>query len=235
MLQNNFIATICTFALALAWLRLMDFIAHKGLISGKLSRKIIHIGTGPIFVLCWLLFDQQYSGRFLAALVPLATTIQFFLVGTGVMKDDAAVQAMTRTGDRREILRGPLIYGIMFVALTIIFWKDSAIGIVALMVLCGGDGFADIIGKRIKSDQIPWSKLKTVAGSIAMLLGSFILSWLVIYVFHMVGNLQVVWSRFIPSLFVICVISTLVESIPLKDYDNLTVTMTAVLLGLILL
>ena len=81
MLHNNFIATVITFLLALAWLRLMDFFAHRGWIESKLSRKIIHIGTGPIFVLCWLLFDQQYSARFLAALVPFATTIQFALVG----------------------------------------------------------------------------------------------------------------------------------------------------------
>ena len=41
------------------------------------------------------------------------------------MKDDAAVQAMTRRGNPREILRGPLFYGIMFVVLTIVYWKDS--------------------------------------------------------------------------------------------------------------
>ena len=56
MFENNWIAFVITLALALAWLRINDFFAHKGWVSGPVSRKIIHIGTGPIFVLCWLFF-----------------------------------------------------------------------------------------------------------------------------------------------------------------------------------
>jgi phytol kinase len=51
--MNNIIALIITFAISLIFLRSMDFIAHRGWMDGKLSRKLIHIGTGPIFVLCW--------------------------------------------------------------------------------------------------------------------------------------------------------------------------------------
>jgi len=109
-LVQDIVATVLTFALALAWLRVMDTFAHRGLIEPRLSRKIIHIGTGPLFVLCWNLFSAEPRARVLAALVPLAITAQFVLVGLGVLKDPAAVQAMTRTGDPREILRGPLYY-----------------------------------------------------------------------------------------------------------------------------
>ena len=118
--MHPYLATLLTFAIAIAFLRLMDFFAHRGWIESKLSRKFIHIGTGPLFVLCWLMFPEVASARYLAALVPLLITVQFILVGTGVMKDDAAVQAMTRTGNPKEILRGPLFYGIMFVVLTIL-------------------------------------------------------------------------------------------------------------------
>ena len=114
MLNNNFIATIITFAVALAWLRINDYAAHRGWMSSHLSRKIIHIGTGPFFVACWLLFNEAPISRYLAALVPLAITAQFALVGTGVIRDESAVRAMSRSGDRREILRGPLFYGILF-------------------------------------------------------------------------------------------------------------------------
>lgn len=233
MLHHNILATVITFILALSWLRAMDFCANKGWITGKLSRKIIHIGTGPLFVLCWILFDDASSARYLAVLVPFATTLQFALVGTGLLKDDAAVQAMSRNGDRREILRGPLIYGIVFVLLTILFWKDTMVGIVALMVLCGGDGFADVIGKRVKSDQLPWSKLKTWAGSIAMFAGSFIISIFVLFIYAEVGIFNIYWVTFIPQLAMICFLSTLVESIPIKDIDNLTVPVSAVILGLL--
>ena len=145
--MNPYLATIITLAIALSFLRIMDFFAHRGWIESKLSRKFIHIGTGPIFVLCWLMFPDLPISRYLAALVPLLITVQFALVGTGIMKDDAAVQAMTRTGNPREILRGPLFYGIVFVVLTVVYWKDSPIGITALMMMCGGDGIADIVGR----------------------------------------------------------------------------------------
>ena len=144
MFESQWIALIITFGMAILWLRVNDFAAHRGWMSSALSRKIIHMGTGPIFVLCWLLFPDTGLARYLAALIPLAITVQFALVGFGVIKDQSAVDAMSRSGDRREILRGPLFYGIVFVVLTILYWKDSPIGLLALMLLCGGDGLADV-------------------------------------------------------------------------------------------
>ena len=135
MFNNNVVALVVTLVIALVWLRINDFFAHKGWISSAISRKIIHIGTGPIFVLCWLLFNDSNIAPYLAAIVPLGITLQFALVGLGVIRDPSAVEAMSRTGDRREILHGPLLYGIVFVILTIVFWRRSPIGIIALMVL----------------------------------------------------------------------------------------------------
>ena len=104
MLSNNIFALFITFFAAVMWLRLNDMAAHRGWISGHLSRKIIHIGTGPIFILCWTLFRDSPSARYLASLVPGLITIQFILVGLGVINDRAAVKALTRTGDRRDSL-----------------------------------------------------------------------------------------------------------------------------------
>jgi phytol kinase len=177
--MNPYLATVLTFAISLLFLRLMDFFAHRGWIESKLSRKVIHIGTGPIFVLCWLMFPDVPISRWLAALVPLAITVQFALVGFGVMKDESSVQAMSRTGDRREILRGPLFYGIIFVVLTILYWKDSPIGITALMMMCGGDGIADIVGRRIKS---PLAGLVKKAGSTVFAAGGYVHVLIAVYV-----------------------------------------------------
>jgi phytol kinase len=66
---NNYIALAVTFVLALSFLRIMDFIAHRGWMDSRTSRKVIHIGTGPLFVLCWLMFDNAPEARWLAALV----------------------------------------------------------------------------------------------------------------------------------------------------------------------
>jgi phytol kinase len=230
--MNPYIALLLTFVIALGWLRLMDFAAHQGWIESRLSRKLIHIGTGPIFVLCWLMFPDVGISRWLAALVPFAITIQFALVGLGLMKDEASVKAMSRTGDRREILRGPLFYGIIFVMLTLVYWKDSPVGILALMLMCGGDGLADILGRNVNSPRLPWNKGKSVAGSLGMFIGGWLLAAVVIAIYIPMGTFSGTFADYLLPISVISLVGMLVESLPLKDIDNITVTLAAVLLGI---
>jgi len=232
--MNPFLALVLTFVIALAWLRLMDFAAHRGWIGSRLSRKIIHIGTGPIFVLCWLMFPDVWYSRWLATLVPLLITAQFALVGLGVMKDEASVKAMSRTGDRREILRGPLFYGIVFVVMTLVYWKDSPIGMVALMLMCGGDGLADIMGRGLTSPKLPWNKDKSWAGSLGMLIGGWALAAFILGMFVLAGIFVGPFTGYLVPIALIALAGTLVESLPLKDVDNITVTLVAVLLGYLL-
>lgn len=229
--MNPYVATLITFAIAIAFLRVMDFFAHQGWIESKLSRKFIHIGTGPIFVLCWLLFPDIPSARYLAALVPLLITVQFILVGTGLMKDDAAVQAMTRTGNPREILRGPLFYGIMFVVLTVVYWKDSPIGITALMMMCGGDGVADIVGRRIQSPKLFWSPEKSVAGSLSVFAGGALLSAVILLIYVSVGIFPAPFNSYLVPIALIALGGMLIESLPFKDVDNITLTVVSALIG----
>ena len=231
--MNNWIALIITFVSALGFLRIMDFFAHRGWIDSRLSRKIIHIGTGPIFVLCWLLFDNAPEARWMAALVPFAITIQFALIGLGILKDEASVKAMSRTGDPKEILRGPLLYGIAFVFITITFWKDSPIGITALMILCGGDGIADIIGRRVKSPKLLWSKEKSGAGSLAVFFGGLILALPIIAIYVSAGVFAPPLRGYILPLLIISFGSTIIESLPFKDIDNLSISLMALILGIL--
>jgi phytol kinase len=233
MLNNNLIALALTVLIAVVWLRLNDFLAYRGWISSTLSRKIIYISTGFIFVLCWLLFKETAAAPFIAAVVPLVITAQFALEGTGVIKDPSAVAALSRTGDRREILRGPLYYGVAFVLLTTAFWRRSPTGIVALMMLCGGDGLADIVGKKVGGVSVPWSPKKTLAGSLTMLLGGFVFSVLVLWAFIWGGYFTPPLTNYLLSVGIIAVATTIVESLPFSDVDNITIPLVLVLIGLL--
>jgi phytol kinase len=227
------VAMVLTFAVSLLWLRLMDALAHRGMIEARLSRKIIHIGTGPLFLLCWSFFSSSPAARYWAAAVPAAITLQFMAVGLGWMKDEAAVKAMTRHGNPREILLGPLFYGLIFVACTIAFWRTSPIGIIALMILCGGDGLADIVGRRWGRAKLPYSSEKSWAGSAAMGLGGFAFALAFVALFHALGVLQpsldmtAAWGK----ISMIAAAAMVVESLPLRDVDNLTTTGVALALG----
>ena len=229
--MNNYIALVITFAVSVLFLRSMDYIAHRGWMDSRLSRKVIHIGTGPLFVLCWFLFEETPDARWLAALVPFAVTVQFALIGLGVIKDEASVQAMSRSGDPREILRGPLFYGIMFVVLTIVFWRDTPTGIVALMMLCGGDGIADIIGRKVKSPKLSWSENKSIAGSLGVFFGGWILSALILFIYVNAGVFAAPFSLYLIPLTLIALGTTIIESLPFKDVDNITAPVVSALMG----
>lgn len=232
-IMQDAVATAITFSVSLLWLRFVDWLVARGWLAQKLSRKIIHIGTGPPYLLCWNLFSNAPYAKWLAALVPLAITGQFALVGLGWMQDDAAVRAITRTGNRREMLRGPLLYGLAFVVCTVIFWRHSPLGILALMLLCGGDGLADIAGRRYGTIRLPFNTGKSWAGSAAMFGGSFIFAAVFVLLFAALGNYTL--ANTLPhSLLAIAAVTlaaTLVEALPLPDVDNLTVTATALLTG----
>jgi phytol kinase len=241
LFENSFlqdiVATLITFGIALAWLRGMDYLAHKGRLEARLSRKIIHIGTGPLFVLCWNFFSPDPQARYLAALVPLAITFQFVMVGLGIIDDPAAVKAMTRTGNRREILRGPLIYGLVFVFCTLVFWRPEPAGLVALMLLCGGDGLADIIGRRWGKVKLPYSDRKSWVGSAAMLIGGYSFALGFVWLFNALGTYQppLEFGHIAAAIAIIALVAMVVEALPIKDFDNLTISATALLLGIWLL
>lgn len=233
--MSVFLAAFVTLVIALLWLRTMDWAAQRGWVESRLSRKIIHIGTGPIFVLCWLLFPPEPSyGRYLAALVPFLFTVQFALIGLGIVNDEASVKAMSRSGDRREILRGPLFYGVVFVVMTIVYWKDTPIGMTALLLMCGGDGLAEILGRKFPSSRLPWNKGKSLAGSLGMLLGGWGLAVFLLGVFVWAGVFPAPFSAYLWPVTAIALGGTVVESLPLREVDNLTVTLAAVALGYLL-
>jgi len=141
------------------------------------------------------------------------------------------VRAMSRTGDRREILKGPVYYGLVFVVMTVLYWLESPIGMVALMLMCGGDGLADITGRRFGKHKLPWNAGKSWAGSLGMLVGGWILAFLILWIFVSNGVFPGSIADYVLALSVIALAGTIVESLPLKDVDNITVTISAVLLG----
>lgn len=225
---------IVTLFLSLLWMRAVNLLTHKEVIQKSVSRKIIHIGTGPIFVLCWALFPENPISRYLAALVPLLIVIQLLLVGKGVIADRTSILSMARTGEKLEVLRGPLLYGIVFVGITLLFWKTIH-AVIALMILCGGDGLADLIGSRVKSSKLPWAKQKTLAGTVAMFLGGFVFSFILILLLKGTFLDQFELVRVIPALLVTAFMSAIVESVTQSDWDNLSVPVAALLTSLLFL
>jgi hypothetical protein len=59
------------------WLKLWGALASSGVLDSKLTRKIIHTGSAPLFIAHWPLYSSAPSAKYLAVAVPLLQTIRF--------------------------------------------------------------------------------------------------------------------------------------------------------------
>ncbi|KAL3699075.1 hypothetical protein R1sor_017097 [Riccia sorocarpa] len=210
---------------AYIWVRIFDFFTSKRIVGQKLSRKIVHITSGLLYMLCWPLFSSSPAAPFIAGIVPLANGIRLLVYGTGILKDEGLVQSMSRTGDPKELLRGPLYYVVVLYTSTVVFWRQSPVGMIALGMMCGGDGIADIMGRKFGSKKLPYNPDKSWAGSVAMLIFGFLVSFGLTQYFSALGFYQLDKSSAVRHLALISLAATVTESLPIstKLDDNFTI------------
>lgn len=220
-------AMLISFLVALAFLKLNDLIAARGWLPEYVTRKLVHIGTGPLFLLCWPFYSEAWHARWFAAVVPASLTAVFAVIGLGILKKDDFVTAMSRTGDPRELLRGPLMYGVVFVTVTLLFWKSSPVGVILLMLLCGGDGLADVVGRRLGAVKLPGQRAKSWAGSIGFFVGGAAFTLLYLGLFRIFGFLQLDLRAATLPILVTTLLATVAEAYTPADLDNLTVPLSS--------
>ncbi|CAO2814404.1 unnamed protein product [Amaranthus hypochondriacus] len=237
MLPNNPIAsdisaTLISGAIASATIFVFELTAKYQIFDSKLNRKLVHTSIGLVFMLCWPLFSSGYRGAVLASLVPGVNIIRVLLIGLGIYKDDALVKSMSRFGDHRELLKGPLYYASTITFACIVFWRTSPIGMAAICNLCAGDGLADIVGRRLGKHKLPYNQNKSYAGTIAMAIAGFVASVGYMHYFSMFGFMEQS-SDLVLRFLIVSLISALVESLPISTEldDNLTVPLASFLAG----
>mmetsp|Transcript_49198 Transcript_49198/g.157567 ORF Transcript_49198/g.157567 Transcript_49198/m.157567 type:complete len:254 (-) Transcript_49198:6-767(-) len=227
----DYLAAFITLMGCVTWLKLMDLIVALKMMESKLSRKVIHITTGPFYMGTWFLYSHDWSARWFAVLTPFLISLQFVAIALGYIKDPRAVRAMTRTGDPKEMLLGPLFYGMMFCAVTLVGWRHAPPGIVALSSLCGGDGLADIVGRRLghRTGPLPWNRGKTWAGTLACFVGSVALAAPLLWAFNDGGHLEVPLSGGQQWACVLAgsLVGTAAESSPVPELDNIFIVLAA--------
>ncbi|MCE3216733.1 hypothetical protein HAX54_007867 [Datura stramonium] len=229
---GDLIASALSGGIALSMLRLWEETAKRGVFDQKTNRKLVHISIGLVFMLCWPMFSSGHQGAILAALIPGLNIIKMLLLGLGIWKDDATVKSMSRFGDHRELLKGPLYYALTITYACAVYWRYSPISIGLICNLCAGDGLADIVGRRFGKQKLPYNRNKSFAGSIAMATAGFVASIGFLHYFSLFGYIQVS-SKVVLGFLFMSLAAALVESHPLSSEldDNLTVPLTSVLVG----
>lgn len=234
--ENVFVSDIIAGGLsggiALSLLKLWEQTAKRGVFDQKVNRKLVHITLGLAFMLCWPMFSSGRQGAIFAALIPAVNIIKMLLLGLGIWKDEATVKSMSRFGDYRELLKGPLYYAATITVASAIYWRTSPIAIAAVCNMCAGDGMADVVGRRFGGKKLPYNQNKSVVGSIAMVTAGFLASVGYMLYFSSFGFMEES-MKMVVGFLIVSIATALVESHPLSSEldDNLTVPLTAVLVG----
>ncbi|KAL8205993.1 hypothetical protein R6Q57_009544 [Mikania cordata] len=225
-------ALAITTSYAFSLLRCFQETAKTRVFEQKLNRKLLHITFGLGFMLFWPLFSSGTQGAVIAAIVPGVNIIKVLLIGLGMIKDEATVKSMSRFGDYRELIKGPMYYAITITLCCAIYWRTSPIAIAGICNLCAGDGIADIVGRRFGKKKIPYNNGKSLAGSIAMATAGFFSSVGYMYYFSMFSYMQKD-LKMVVGFLVVSLASAFVEShtICTKLDDNLLVPLASVLIG----
>ncbi len=240
----DIVAFIISFVLILMLVQINAAIEKRGALSTVVTRKVIHTFAAPVWAVSWLLFSGGVFSRWLAIVVPLLFVIQFVAIGTGRMQNEDFVRSMSRSGDPQELLGGTLYYAFMMVVIGILWFYVPADGnlanatplaLIVFGCLAGGDGFADVIGRKFGGDRkfgIGGAE-KTLAGVIGMFIGSFLFSFILVFLFSIEVAAFSVVDLILP-IVVVSLVATIVEAITPKGLDNLTISIAAIVIVVLL-
>ena len=178
----------------------------------NVTRKILHITSAPTFIYTWQFYDSQ----FWASCVP---AIMLILL---ITKNENLSKIISRSGNVNELGKGPAFYALVLYLVTLGFWKNDPIGLIAMNQLAIGDGFAEIIGRKYGRNKWINSK-KSIEGSLAFIMSSSIFTYLSLYYINLYENCHKYSFQEILLISIICSISEVYSKID----DNLSIPIAA--------
>jgi dolichol kinase len=221
-LWHNVLVTLLTFVYVFSVPPLMDYLVTNYGLPRDISRKITHICAGSVIVFLPLFRDGDWS-HYLNITVFAVWTVLLIQKGLFAADDDQAVKTMTRTGDKRELLKGTLYFVIVAMICGTLYYKQFA-GVLAMAVLGWGDGLAPIVGTRLGKMKYKVLCEKSVEGSVAFLVGSFLAGLFFVKL--------IVPEAYDPvKIAIIAVASTIVEGVSPKEVDNILIPAVVIALS----
>ncbi|XP_051119822.1 probable phytol kinase 1, chloroplastic [Andrographis paniculata] len=229
-------ATVLVVGGAYALVSTFDGLTRRRIIEQNLSRKLVHILSGLLFLASWPIFSTSRGARYFASLVPSLNFLRLVINGLSLTKDEGLIKSVSREGKPEELLRGPLYYVLVLILSAILFWRDSPVGMISLAMMCAGDGIADIMGRRFGDLKIPYNPQKSLVGSMSMFLFGFLVSIGMLYYFEMLGYVHLEWFKTIARVAIVSLVATMVESLPITGVvdDNISVPLATMVCASIL-
>ena len=180
----------------------------------ELSRKIIHIGTGPVILFAWLLDIPKNIAFFSAFFITIVLGINY------------QYRLLPAIEDIERKSFGTIAYGISITLLLLLFWPRYAASIsIGILSMAFGDGLAGLIGRSINSPK--WS----VLGQTKSIVGTLTMTSVVAITTSIISSTNNLGIQPLEILG-ISLIATFLEQISPWGIDNLTVPIGVTCIGI---
>lgn len=234
-LMQDILILALTIILIIIFIGFNFWLRKRGITSQYVTRKLIHLSAGPTLLISFVFYSGQWFSPYIASFAPGLFVLLFFLIGFGIIKSEHFVKSMSRSEDPRELLRGTFYYVIVGVFVTIFCWtsypltaNSSPVSIVVVSTLAIGDGVADIFGRKVNKMKFKILAEKSIPGSLAMFISSFISCFAFLIIF----------GYDLSSIILLCILAitagTGIEALSPSEIDNLTVPLVVILVFAIL-
>lgn len=171
----------------------------------ELSRKIVHIGTGPVLPLAWFLH------------IPIAIAVPCAFVVTLITLINHRWHLLPAVEDVGRKSYGTVAYGVAICLLLILFWAENpAAACAGVLVMAFGDGLAGLIGRAVRSPN--WTVLdqrKSFIGTSTMAITSAVVLFALVLVTQSPLNPL--------RLLAVCSLAVGLEQMSVWGIDNLSV------------
>ena len=175
----------------------------------ELRRKLVH-GLGAGIPLLATISFAGVPGLLIAATVIFLTSEILRINGIRFPIVARITESVIRERERRGVALGPLTLVLGIGASLLLF--DEPVAYAAVMIVAFADSAAAVIGERWGRLRIPYSPAKTIEGSAAFLAVSVVCAMLFVEPrYALIGG----------------AVATLVESLNIRDWDNLAVPLAA--------
>jgi phytol kinase len=211
-LVYNSIVTVISVIYVFSIVAIMDWFVKKGF-PRDISRKIVHIAAGS-WIFFWVFFDNTHWSKYLNIAPAFIWTILLIQKGFFAKPDDNAVKTMTRTGDKRELLKGPLYFTIIMNLMGTVFYNTS-LSVTAMAYLGWGDGIAPVAGKRFGKHKYKILSEKSIEGSVAFFIFGFLAA--IFFNYFIFGYIRY------PQILFAGLLAVVSEAISPPDLDNLII------------
>ena len=206
-------ASLCTqFAAVSGWLGLVALtaaIAHQFFhASSEVIRKVVHIGTGNVIVLAWVLHIPGWLGIAASVIFSIVTLLSYKF----------PILPFINSVGRKSF--GTFFYALSIGLLIGYFWSKGLAfyAVLGVLTMSWGDGLAALVGKRWGLHRYELLGIKkSWEGSLTMFITTFMISVLIL------GNIQGISWQLGSVAGAIALVATTLEAFSKWGIDNLTV------------